>query len=161
MARQPEAREDFLAEATALVERVELRVAGCREPILAGFRRDGSASVLFGEDPVYQFNSAGQLRRVYLRGDLYKAVAGQLVALLREASAGRLHLVERPLSRAETEQLLADLRKRLSELTESFAAGEVTVAGQVPADADVVGRVKAWLDTLPGPITIAQTPRVR
>ncbi len=47
MARQPEVREDFLTEATALVERVELRVAGCREAIVAGFRRNGSATVMF------------------------------------------------------------------------------------------------------------------
>jgi hypothetical protein len=31
--------------------------------------------------------------------------------------------------------------------------------GQVPADVDVVARVRAWLETFGGRIAIAQTPR--
>ena len=38
MARQEHARENLMAEATALVERVELLLTGVAEPIVAGFR---------------------------------------------------------------------------------------------------------------------------
>ncbi len=61
MARKPHPREDFITDATALDQRVELRLPDHAEPIAAGFRSDGSLSLLFGNDPVYQFNSLGQL----------------------------------------------------------------------------------------------------
>src|SRR5688572_18570527 len=65
MARQEQDREDILREATALVERVELLIPEFPEPIVAGFRRDGSASFFFGADPVLQFNAQGKLRRAF------------------------------------------------------------------------------------------------
>src|SRR5262245_38318908 len=72
MARQESDREDLLREATALVERAELKVAGEPEPVTVGFRRDGSLSVFFGSVAVYQFNTAGELRRAFADGLLYK-----------------------------------------------------------------------------------------
>jgi hypothetical protein len=90
MARQPEDREDLLAEATALVERAELRLPGDARTIVAGFRATGCGSLFFGADPVYQFNSARQLRRAFVGGELYKAERGQLVALTRASEGGRL-----------------------------------------------------------------------
>ena len=42
MARRESDREDLLREATALVERAELTIEGFDEPIVVGFRRDGS-----------------------------------------------------------------------------------------------------------------------
>src|SRR5258705_63721 len=70
MARQESDREDLLREATALVQRVELVVAGYDEPVVCGFRRGGSVSLVFGGEPVYQFNTANQLifRAVLLDG---------------------------------------------------------------------------------------------
>ena len=73
MARRESDREDLLREATALVERAELTIEGFDEPIVVGFRRDGSASFFFGADPVYQFNTAFELRRAFVVGLLYKA----------------------------------------------------------------------------------------
>jgi len=73
MAREEEPREDLLREATALVERVELQIEGFAETIVAGFRRDGAASFYFGQDFVFQFNTANQLRRGYVEGRLFKA----------------------------------------------------------------------------------------
>ena len=52
MALHEQDREDLLSEATALVQRVELRVEGFAEPVIVGFRRGGEASVFFGADPV-------------------------------------------------------------------------------------------------------------
>src|SRR5262245_41173967 len=93
MARDESEREDLLAEATALVERVEIvpRRTLAREygavletgSIVAGFRANGAMSLFLGEDPVYQFNAAGQLRRAFVNGRLYKAVGGRLVQLER------------------------------------------------------------------------------
>src|SRR5204863_2544475 len=78
MAREESSREDLLREATALVERIELIPNGSTSDgrIVAGFRRNGALSVFFGEDPVYQFNAAGELRRAYTDGKLLKADRG-------------------------------------------------------------------------------------
>src|SRR6186997_1242741 len=84
MARRESEREDLLREATALVERAELTLEGSEEPIVVGFRRDGSASFFFGVDPVYQFNAACELRRAFVGGLLYKAERGRLVSLSRQ-----------------------------------------------------------------------------
>src|SRR5262245_23531542 len=111
MARQESAREDILREATALVERVELQVPNAPEHVVVGFRRNGAASVFFGADPVYQFNEAGELRRAYVGGELYKAERGGLVALCRERGEREVALVRRELANDEMRAVLGALEK--------------------------------------------------
>jgi hypothetical protein len=72
MARDETKREDLLAEATALVERIQI-VSQSAGTITAGFRANGALSLFFDEDPAYHFNSAGELRRAYCAGLLIKA----------------------------------------------------------------------------------------
>ena len=161
MSRRETDREDLLREATALVERVEIRVPGEDEPVVAGFRRDGSLSVFFGPDPVYQFNSAGELRRAYVGGLLYKAEQGRLVELRRERSEREVALVRRELDAEETAALLEAARSRLAELAGALSRGEVQVVGQAPADMDVVGRIRKWLGAIPPLLPVAKTPHAR
>ncbi len=92
-----------------VVERVELQVPGYVEPIVVGFRQDGSASFFFGPDPVYQFNAANELRRAFVNDLLYKAEAGRLVSLRRERSATETALVRHELTPDEAATLLAGL----------------------------------------------------
>src|SRR5690349_3711217 len=92
MVRQESDHEDLLREATALVERVELHVPGFEQPIVVGFRRDGCASFFFGAEAVYQFNSAGELRRGYIDGLLYKADCRRLIGLKRERTEAAVEL---------------------------------------------------------------------
>ena len=80
MVRDERDREDLLAEATALVERISLRIDPQQEPVVIGFRRDGSASFYCAAEEVYHFNSAGQMRRAYVDGQLFKATAGRLAS---------------------------------------------------------------------------------
>lgn len=87
MARQEHDREDLLAEAVALVERIELRVGDWPQSVTAGFRRDGSASFYLTADEVYQFNTARQLRRAFLAGRLIKARHGLRGFRVRSAPA--------------------------------------------------------------------------
>src|SRR5437867_13443850 len=102
MSRQESDREDLLREATALVERIELRLSQQPDSIVAGFRRDGSASFFFGQSPVYQFNSRCELRRAYVGGLLYKVDNGKLVEMRRERTANAVELRSRPLSSDES-----------------------------------------------------------
>jgi hypothetical protein len=161
MARQEQARENLIAEATALVERVELLLAGTPEPIVAGFRAEGSASLFFADDPVYQFNSQGHLRRAFSGGRLYKANAGRLVEMTRQRQANRVQLVGREVPAGEAAEFIAALRTRLNELAGKLASGQMQIVAQVPAQGDVVARLGAWLAARAGTIEIARSPHAR
>src|SRR5262245_21294310 len=145
MARQESEREDILREATALVERVELQLPGHQEHLVIGFRRGGAASIFFGADPVYQFNTAGELRRAYIGGLLYKAERGRLVALRRERCQTEVVLVRQTVDDACTAAILGKLRSELMSLEQALTRGASTIVGQVPRDIDVSKRITHWL----------------
>jgi hypothetical protein len=159
---QPESdREDLLREATALVHRAEFRIPGENEPIVIGFRRDGSASFFFGADPVYQFNSAGQLRRAYINGLLYKAERGRLISLRRERSETEVALIRNELQPHESDGLLTTARAALVRLHAALASLSFTLVGEVPTSGNIVGRAQQWLANLPAIISVANAPNVR
>ncbi len=160
MPHREEDREDLLREATALVERIELQIDGFDEPIVAGFRRDGAASFFFGQQVVYQFNAAGQLRRGFLSGRLLKSNCGQLAELTRQRTADAVNLLRHNLTAKETSQVLAEAGRRLRSLRESLWTQQFRIVGQMPAKADIDARVLNWLDVLPIPIAVASSPRV-
>jgi hypothetical protein len=160
MSRSESDREDLLREATALVERAELTIPGCDEPVVVGFRRDGAASFFFGADPVYQFNTAGELRRAYVAGLLYKAEQGKLVALRRQRTATETALVRHELTPAETASFLDIAQRFLINLQTSLNAGHHKLLREVPPAADVPRRIAGWLRDLPSPIHLAPRPHV-
>jgi hypothetical protein len=161
MARQEHDREDLLREATAMVQRVELEVPAWPEPVFAGFRREGAASVLFGPEVGYQFNAAGELRRAFVHGVLYKAQRRRLASLTRHRQADQVVLLRHDLTDDETEQFLSAMSARLQSLVAALQRGDYRLVGQVPAEGDVVGRVRTWLAALPAPPAIARSPHVR
>lgn len=160
MARQEQDREDLLREATALVERAELDVPGLPENIVVGFRLGGAVSFFFGGDPVFQFNTAGQLRRAFRRGRLLKAEDGRLVELERVRQHGEVQLLRHELNDEQTAEFLQACRDQLLTLRDRLTAAQFTVVGQVPETADVAGRILRWLTDLPADIAIAQRPNV-
>lgn len=156
MARNEADREDLLAEATALVERIELWLDNEHPSVVVGFRATGAASLYFGADPAYHFNADGELRRAYLAGRLLKAEEGRLVSLLRERVPGEVRLLRHALDAAETQSLLDDLTRQLQLLHEAIAQPTTRVLGQVPETVDVHSRVTEWLERALG----AGTPRI-
>jgi hypothetical protein len=161
MARAEQDREDLLAEATALVERVELSLPEVDDHVVVGFRRIGCASVFFGPDPVYQFTSDNHLRRAFVGGLLIKAEAGRLFSLDRQRRSGEVQLVRHELTDDESTELRSQAVARLQSLHETLVADRHKTIGRVPSDVDVVGRVIAWLNSLPDEIQAANSPRVR
>jgi hypothetical protein len=163
MAREEQNREDVLREATALVERVELApaagFAGEGERAVVGFRADGSLSVFFGAEPVYQFNSRRELRRAYADGLLYKAERGRLVSLERVRHLQEVQLLRRELSESAQADFLTAAQQRLRTLADHVERQMLVSVGQVPAEADVLGRFREWMCCLTA-IVIAQSPRV-
>jgi hypothetical protein len=160
MARSEENREDLLREATALVERVELRVDGFTESIVLGFRSKGACSIFFGADPVYQFNVRRELRRAYRAGKLLKAERGRLVELTRKRTADATQLVRRDFSDAETAAIAGDVQAQLVKLRDALAANRYEIVGQVPENVDVVGRCRDELAMWRREFRIADSPRV-
>lgn len=160
MSRDESDREDLLRQATALVERIELALAGANadQHIVVGFRPGGAASFFFGPDPLYQFNAAGELRRAFCDGNLIKASHGRLTLLRRERLATEVYLLSRELSDAELGSFIENVCTRLRSLAAELDGGRYTIIGQVPADADVAGRVRAWLRAHDGR-AIANSPR--
>jgi hypothetical protein len=162
MARRESDREDLLREATALVERIEL--APLRDPhgehVTAGFRAGGALSIFFGADPVYQFNSSGELRRAYCNGMLLKAFHGRLVSLRRERQPGEVQLLSQDLSESEQAEFLTRMQDKLRTLARQLEHGEFEVVGQVPATASVLGRIRDWLSQNSNP-TVANSPGVK
>jgi hypothetical protein len=159
MARREQDREDLLAEATALRERVSLLAPGDAEPTVVGFRRDGGASFYFGAARVYQFTAAGALRRAFVGELLYKASEGRLHSLRRQRTDAAVHLVSHALDEAEATALLADMHNSLAALKKALATGRARTLGQVPPEVDVAARVLTWLTHHAGPIPIARSPR--
>ena len=165
MARQESDREDMLREATALVERVELRVDSLidaphdrKNHVVVGFRANGAASFFFGDDPVFQFNSAGELRRAYCGGVLLKAARGRLASLQRVRRENEVQLLSRQLTDLEQTAFAAEMQTRLRGLAESLQNGGLELIGQVPAETDVLSRVRSWLATYDG-MPVADAPR--
>ena len=151
MARIENDREDLLSEATALVERVELVLLDDQQPaetVVVGFRKDGSASIYFGAEPVYQFNTANKLRRAFWRGELYKADRCVLIAMHRERHPTEVVLRRRDLTAEEYGRFREIMESNLLRLAQYFDAGSYRVVGQVPQQADVVGRAQRILPEL-------------
>jgi hypothetical protein len=172
MARDEADREDLLVEATALVERIELApvqpsdatgvvldMAEADDRIVAGFRTGGALSIFFGGDFVFQFNAAGELRRAYVSGRLFKAVRGRMVSLERQRAENVVQLYSRALTESDQAEFIEAMQARLRLLCADIEAGRMRVIGQVPADGDVLDRLRHWLVSHHG-TTIARSPRV-
>lgn len=164
MAREEQDREDLLGEATALIERVELRIptpdGAAEQVVVAGFRTNGALSLYFGADPVWQFNVRGELRRAYRAGALLKAERRRLVEMVRERSDDSVILRSRELHCPTTENVLLHLNHDISRLDDALAASLYVNLGQVPEQADVVGRLRSALKRLRGGVALATSPRV-
>ena len=160
MARHEADREDIMREATALVERAELLVPGFAERIVVGFRREGAASVFFGQDPVVHFNAQNQLRRAYVRGELLKAEHGQLVRLRRQRTAEETQLLRSQLTPDEQDALLESFRAKLQQLQRAISVGQAQVTACQPDDAPILARIENWLPQVCDTIAIAHKPNV-
>jgi hypothetical protein len=158
MARQSHHREDLLRDATALVPRILLQLTIQREPceVFAGFRQPESLALYFDDDPVYQFNSQGELRRAFVAGSIIKADGGGLVAWERSETLDQTAMLSRRLSLAETQEFSKSLLARLADLKTAITCNEFTIVGQVPPDGDAFDKLQTWLGRI-GSVMIAQS----
>ena len=120
MSRHESNREDLIREATALNPRAEWRIPGEPDLVLIGLKRDGSLSIYCGQDPVYQFNASGQLRRAYVGGYLFRTQGTTLARLHRERTDAETVLVRSDLSAAEVAVFIEVMDQRLERLAQSL-----------------------------------------
>ena len=140
--------------------RAELHLQGFEESTVVGFRTGGAASVFFGADPVYQFNTSNELRRGFRDGQLIKAVDGKLFTMRRERGDGQVQLLRSELGDDDAAEYLANCREHLDTLQSRLTGKEFELVGQVPEDEKVVARIIDWIATLPQQIRIAAKPNV-
>ncbi|MBI2479263.1 MAG: hypothetical protein HYV60_11705 [Planctomycetia bacterium] len=160
MARQEHDREDLMREATALVRRVELQLPGLADSWVVGFRRGGQASIFVGADPVFQFNTVGELRRGFWNGRLVKAESRQLVYLERRRTDAEVQFVRQEFTDAQMTEFLRLASNTLDTLRRALRRGDLEILKQVPADRHVVSELKVWLNSLPEPLAVASIPNV-
>jgi hypothetical protein len=154
-------REDLMRDAAALRQRVELLVDGFSEPVFAGFKSNGSLSVYIGQDPVYQFDRDGRLRRAYAAGLLYRTQGTTLATLRRERTETETVLVRRDLSVAQCEAFLAEMRDTLGSLLESLQSGRFTVQAMIPETGGVLFELKESLVSILANSEAGLAPRIK
>jgi len=124
-----------MADATAYVNRVELAIDSMNSVVVAGLRKDNTLAVYFDQDPMYQFNADGQIRRGLVDGVLYRAQGGTLSRLSRHRTDDETVLKRTDLSSTQLAEFLNALDERIQSLASSIEHGNASVTESVPADA--------------------------
>lgn len=137
MARRESDREDLMREATALKRRVELRIPGEPETVIAGVRSGGALSLYFGPDPVYHFDAETGLRRAFMDGCLYRTQGTTLARLTRVRREDSTDLRRHDLDDDELRAFRDRAQPRLKHLHEALADGTEDMIEHVPPQDDL------------------------
>ena len=149
-------REDLLAEAVNLRERIELRVPGLEEVVTIGCNDLGHWSFYFGAEPMYRFDGEGRLRRAVRGGKLYRTQGGTLAELERVRLESETQLQRRDLSPTEAEGFLVEVQVHLQQLHRAYTSDRCPVLREVGTQADFPARLAAQLSRFATePITLA------
>lgn len=161
MAREHHDRENLLGDAVAFTRRIEFRTQRGEE-LFFGLRPNGAASVYLDQDPVYHFNSAGELRRAFVSDALLKAERGQLVTMRRQRPGGEVQLISRAMTSDDATTLLEQIRSSLQAVFNELQEERLQRVGQVPDGVDVRREVVEWLaDLLGRELRIADSPHAQ
>lgn len=114
--------EDVIAEATALAPRAEFEVPG-EADVTVGLFSDGRVAIYCGDDPVFQLDPDGRLRRAFIAGKLLRAEGRTLSVMTRERGDDGTTLDRVDLSLTETQRFLGVAAARLAAFAEVFADG--------------------------------------
>ncbi len=137
MARSEIDREDLMREATAYKRRCLVSLVGCEERLFVGFRDSGALSLYFDDDPVYQFDLDGRLRRAFVDGKPLRSERDTLAQLTRQRSERSSQLLRHDLSAAELCRFRVELVKRLQSVSDTLERGDWELLESIP-DADVI-----------------------
>jgi hypothetical protein len=148
-------REDLLAEAVALIRRIEIKPNTESDNLVIGFRAVGWLSIYFGQDLMYQFDEVGRFRRAYVEGLLYRTQGDAVAQLRRERSATESALLRHDLTGDLLTRFQGEVLDKIRWLQALLMAGDFIVLRQVGAD-DVIPEVSAFLtQVLSSPVFLA------
>lgn len=150
MARNEADREDLMREAVALTERVELLVPGFDELITIGFRSNNAMSIFVGQDPVYQFDPSGRLRRAFVDGFLFRSQHSGLARLERARTESEVQLLRYDLLPEECSAFQQAMRGTLSRILSQLQERTVRVQRCVPDRMDLLQKLEMTIVTVLG-----------
>lgn len=149
MARHEADREDLIREAVALPHRAEIALIGESRVVTVGFRSNGALSVFFDQDPVYQFDPEGRLRRAYVGGFLFRSQHTGLAKLERRRNEAQTILLRTDLSEGEQMTFRQDMLDSLAKLLHCLRTGEARLLRVVPeGDTDILIRTCETLESI-------------
>jgi hypothetical protein len=143
-----------MAEATALVRRVELAVAGEELPVVAGVRNSAMLSIYFGPDPVYHFDGRNRLRRAFAGGRLYRTQGNSLAELTRVRTPSATELHRHDLDGPSLDEFVARMKRRLRRLHDALARGTAARLRQAPEGDDFIAELS---ERIAGVLSCAET----
>ena len=151
MARHEHDKEDLIADATVLVDRAEYQLPrntldGCL--VTAGFRASDQLSVYFDQDPFYQYDADGRLRRGLEDSYLYRSQTQTLARMHRERDRNHTMLIRHDLTADELAAFRQRMRTRLARFAEALTAASVTRGRQVLVSDDFEERLQQRLTTI-------------
>ncbi len=147
MVRQEQPKEDLIRQATAWDRRVEF--ACPNETVVVGLTQHGSVSLCFDDEPIFQFNSQGELRRVFDAG-IIKAERGRLVRLTKRRTSDTVNMHRATMSDRQQKDYLDQLLQRMCEFQRQIDRGAAVVTRQVPDTFPAVESVTNWLLSIVG-----------
>lgn len=160
MTRKLSDREDLLVEGVNLPQRGRVTDPSSGRQWIIGWRDPLALSLFDGPDLVFQFNTSGRLRRVFMGGQKLAAVAGQLARMTRQTAApGRMIHEQHVLSFEDTGAVLQRLVVSKRELNLTWTRGRASVETVGITPVDFASRLRSWLNDSSS-IEIAHGPGV-
>jgi hypothetical protein len=141
-------REDLLAEAVNLPERIEMKINGIDNPVTIGRNRLGFWSFYFGPEPVYRFDTELRLRRAVRDGKLYRTQGTTLAELTRVRLEEETQLQRRDLTVGELDDLLASIRQEMIGVQDALADSHFTVLREVATSDEFLTQLREFLTRL-------------
>jgi hypothetical protein len=164
MTRPELPREDLLRDAVAYSERVLLHLAAPPNPLFVGFRASGGISLYYDDDPVFQFNADGELRRAYCEKTKYAAKDGYLMQIASrpapQQESPRIQLSMHRLPDVEEIRLRQNIENCLTRTATCLAQNEFVIEGAYPQShaSHLVERLRVALHETLLPLRVAMSP---
>ena len=148
MAQHEDDREDLMREAVALPHRVELSVNGFESLITIGFRSNSAMSIFIGQDPVYQFDPEGRLRRAFVDGLLYRSQHTTLAMLKRERTDTQTLLLRTDIADDALQSFRGTMLFSLQILEQKLNSADFTIRSSVPDAISHITRIQSTLASI-------------
>lgn len=159
MARHEAEREDLLAEGVNMPQRGRVTSVDSGQEWIVGWRNESSLSLYVGQDPVFQFNAKGELRRAFINGQKLAAHDRHLCQLVRvPAEDGRLTLSRQRLDATELAGVRDLLEATRVELRTQLNSGNVEIATVGVSLPMFTERLQTWMEVQADRCEIAISP---